>query len=129
LELDAASLPADFAMLRQTSWPVVVRPLQNFYLDIPISAQRAISGFVFVDQDRNGKFDPEKDQPVEGARVTTGKIEVVTGKGGAYILRNVTAGAIEVRAHTSWGTKSEVIRIELGTGPTRRYGINLAVPR
>jgi hypothetical protein len=129
LELDPASLPADFAMLRQTSWSVVVRPLQNFYLDIPISAQRAVSGVVFIDKDGDGKFDAEKDQPIVGARVKTGKIEVVTGNGGAYILRNISAGVIEVRAHTSWGTESEVIRIEMGTGPTRRYAINLAVPR
>ena len=129
LELDPETLPADFAMLRQTSWPVVVRPLQNFYLDIPISAQRAVSGFVFVDQDGNGKFDPEKDQPIAGARVRTGKIEVVTGSGGAYILRNIPYGTIEVRARSPWATESTVIQVELGAGPTRRYGINLCVPK
>ena len=127
LELAPETLPADFAMLRQTSWSVVVHPLQNFYLDIPISAQRAVSGFVFVDQDGNGKFDPEKDQPIAGARVRTGKIEVVTGSGGAYILRNIPYGTIEVGARSPWGTESTVIQVELGTGPTRRYGINLCV--
>lgn len=129
LELDPATVPADFVMPRQTSWTIVVRPLQNFYFDIPISAQRAVSGFVFIDQDGNGKFDPEKDQPIEGARVSTEKIEVVTGKGGAYILRNIPNGAIEVHARSPWGTESSTVRIELATGPTRRYGINLAVQR
>jgi len=129
LEIDPATLPADFAMPRQTSWPVVVHPLQNFYLDIPISAQRAVSGFVFVDQDGNGKFDPVKDLPVEGARVRSGKTEVTTGSGGAYILRNMPYGSLEVRARSPWGTESTVIHVELSTGPTRRYNINLAVPK
>jgi hypothetical protein len=129
LELDPATLPADFVVLRKTSWPIVIFALQNFYLDIPISAQRAISGFVFVDQDGNGKFDPRMDKPIEGARVRSGKTEVVTGSGGAYILRNMPFGTIELRAHSPWGTDSTVIQLELSSGPTRRSGINLSVPK
>lgn len=128
LELDPASLPADFRMLQQSSWPVIVQPLQNLYLDIPILAQRAVSGVVFIDQDGDGKFTPEKDQPVEGARVVTGKIEVTTGKGGAYILRNLPCGSIEIHARTQTGTKSPLLRIALGAEPTRRSGVNFAVP-
>ena len=128
LELDPASLPADFRMLRQTSWPVLVRPLSNFYLDIPISAQRAVSGVVFIDQDGDGKFNPEKDQAVEGALVVTGTAEVTTGKRGAYILRNLPSGAIKIRARTQAGGESAVLSISLGAEPTRRSGVNFTVP-
>jgi hypothetical protein len=128
LELDPASLPPDFRMLGQTSWPVIVQPLINLYLDIPISAQRAISGVVFIDQDGDGKFTPEKDRAVEGARVVTGKTDVTTGKSGAYILRNLPSGSIEIHARTQSGGKSAVLCIALDAEPTRRSGVNFAVP-
>lgn len=129
LELDPATLPADFRMLGQTSWSVTVQPLLNLYLDIPISAQRAVSGFVYIDQDGDGKFNPEKDRAVEGARVVTGKTEVATGKSGAYLLRNLPSGSIEIRARTQAGNESALLTISLGAEPTRRSGVNFAVPR
>jgi hypothetical protein len=129
LELDAASLPADFRTMQQTSWPVIVQPLSNFYLNIPIVAQRAVSGIVFIDQDGDGKFSREKDQPVEGARVITGRIEVTSGKGGAYILRNLPSGSIEIHARTQVGGESAVLSLTLGAEPTRRSGVNFPVPR
>jgi uncharacterized protein (DUF2141 family) len=127
LELEPATLPADFRMPAQTSWLVTVEPLGNFYLDIPLAAQRAASGVVFIDTDGNGKFDAEKDVPVEGARVMSGKREAITGKDGAYILRNLPAGKLELRARAPWGSESDFIGIDLAEGPTRTKGINFAV--
>jgi hypothetical protein len=82
---------------------------------------------VFIDKDGNGKFDAEKDEPVEGARIICGKTEATTGKDGMYILRNLPAGTLEARAKTSWGAESEVVRIILGAEPVRRKGLNFAV--
>jgi hypothetical protein len=127
LEIDPATLPADFRVPPRSSWVVTVKPLQTFFLDVPLSAQRALYGVVFVDKDGDGKFDPEKDQPVEGARVTAGKTEVITGKGGRYILRNLPSGRMEVRARAPWGTESGIIIIDLAEGPIRGMGINLAI--
>jgi hypothetical protein len=127
LEIDRASLPADFQMPSQTSWGITVAPLQSFYLDVPLSAQRSISGAVFIDRDGDGKFDPEKDQTIEGARVIVGKAEVMTGNGGIYLMRNVPYGRIEVRAAAPGGRESIVYIIELGEEPSRRRGVNLAV--
>jgi hypothetical protein len=127
LEIDPATLPADFRILKQTSWVVTIEPLQNFYLDVALSAQRAVSGVVFVDKDGDGKFDPEKDETVEGASVIVGKTEVISGRGGAYILRNIPSGKISVRARAPWGAQSLAVTIELGDEPTSRKGVNLAV--
>jgi SdrD B-like domain/Pilus formation protein N terminal region len=129
LEVDATTLPADFRVPAQTSWIVVVAPLQSFYLDIPLRAQRAVSGVVFIDTDGNGKFDSGKDKPVEGARVGIGTIEVVTGITGAYILRGLPAGLIAIRARTPSGAESHAINIELSEEPVTRRGVNLAVAR
>jgi hypothetical protein len=129
LAIDPATLPADFQVLKQTSWAITIEPLRNFYLDIPLLAQRAVSGVVFIDVNSDGKFDATQDEPIEGARVIAGKTEVITGKGGSYILRNMRAGKIEVRARAPWGGESIVVIVELGEEPTRRKGINLATGR
>jgi hypothetical protein len=129
LEIDPATLPADFRLPHRTSWPFTVAALQSFYLDIPLEAQRAISGVVFIDKDANGKFDPERDEPVEGAHVITGPIEVISGKSGSYILRGLPAGRLAIRTRTALGTESQPIIVELGVAPVTRRGLNLAVLR
>lgn len=125
--LDPATLPPDFRVPAQTTWAIEVRPLQNSYLDIPVVAQRAVSGVVFIDKDGNGKFDREKDEPIAGARVFGGKMEAVTGKEGTYILRNVPAGRIDVRACAPWGVESEVVKIDIGDGPISKKGVDFIV--
>lgn len=129
VEIDRASLPADFHVPAQTSWIVTIAPLQNVYLDLPLSAQRSISGVVFIDKDGDGKFDPDRDQPIEGARVIANKTEVITGSAGAYLLRNMPYRKIEVYVFAPWGARSAVSIVELGEGPTRRKGVNLVVTR
>ncbi|MCM3869482.1 MAG: hypothetical protein ND895_02125, partial [Pyrinomonadaceae bacterium] len=129
LEVDSTTLPADFRVPAQTSWTIVVAPLQSLYQDIPLCAQRAVSGVVFIDTDANGKFDLGKDMPVAGARVGIGTIEVVTGITGAYILRGLPAGRIAIRARTPSGVESPPINIELSEEPVTRRGVNLPVAR
>ena len=129
LEIDPATLPANFRIPSQRSWTVVVKPLASFYLDIPQVAERAVSGIVFIDKNGNGNFDPEQDQTVEGARVITGQTEVLTGESGAYVLRGLAAGRIEVRARTPWGFESLPVTIELSAQPVTLRSVNLIVKR
>lgn len=127
LEIDPASLPSDFIVPAQMSWMVTIEPLQIFYLDIPFSAQRAVSGVVYMDKDGSGSFDPAKDELVEGAYVESGSNVVRSGKNGAYILRGLPAGRIEIRIRSSSNVESHPIIIELSEEPTTRRGVNLVV--
>ena len=129
VEIDLDTLPPDFRPPGQTSWPVTVAPLHGSYLDIPITAQRAVAGIVFVDKDGDGRFDQQKDEPVAGARVIAGKVEASTGPNGSYILRNLPAGTVEIRVRTPWGGESRAITVELGAEPTIRRGVNIPVTR
>ena len=129
LEIDLATLPANFRMPSQSSWSITVKPLENFYLDIPQVAERAVSGIVFIDKDGNGKFDPENDETVPGVRVMTGLTEVATGESGSYLLRGLPAGKIQVRARTPWGFESLPVTIELQAQPVTRRAVNLIVKR
>jgi hypothetical protein len=128
IEIDPTTLPPDFNLPRQTSWQVTVEPLQSFYVDIPLVAQRAVSGVVFVDKDGDGKFDPQKDEAVEGARVLAGRVEVTTAKGGSYMLRGLPAGRIEMHAISPWGTESRLLKITFGAAPDTQRAVHLSVP-
>lgn len=127
LELDLDSLPPDFQPPAQTSWTLKVVPLRGTYLDVALSAQRAVSGVVFVDTDGDGQFDPQKDEPVEGARVVAGGVEAVTGRGGAYILRHLPAGKLELRALNAAGAAGSTLTIELEAEPVMRRRLNLII--
>jgi hypothetical protein len=127
LAMDVSTMPADFRLPEQTSWVVVVEPLQSLYVDIPLFAQRAISGVVFVDKDGDGRYDPAKDQPVAGAMVFAGNSKATSGKDGAYVIRNLPAGKLAVYATVANELGSHPITILLSSEPTRSTGINLAV--
>ena len=129
LEVDVASLPPDFRIPSQSAWPVTINPIESSYFDIPQVAERAVSGVVFIDTDGNGKFDPEKDQTIEGALVISGTRKVATGAGGAYVLRGLPAGRVELRARTSWGTESLAVALDLPAQPITRSPVNLVVMR
>lgn len=127
LEIDSETLPPDFRLPQQTSWTITVEALKGTYLDIPIAAQRAVSGIVFIDKDRDGKFDPGKDEPMKGARVAAGLAEVVTGENGFYILRNLPAGSVEIQLFLPSQIHGRLITIELGAEPTLKRAVNFAI--
>jgi protocatechuate 3,4-dioxygenase beta subunit len=127
LEIDTATLPANFRVPTQTSWPITVNPLQGIYLDIPLAAQRAVSGTVYMDFDGDGKFSSENDTPIPGAFVRIGQAEAITDNTGSFILRNIVAGKAEIRAGTTRGYASRAITIELPASPSMLRGVDLAI--
>ena len=128
LEIDPASIPTDFRLPGQTSWPITISPLQGSYTDLPLIAERAVSGIVFIDRDANGQFDAGRDEAIKGARVSAaGRSEGWTDEHGSYILRNLPAGRIGVRAELPTGRKNETTYIELGPNPVFRKNLNLLV--
>jgi hypothetical protein len=127
LGIDTATLPANFRLTAQTTWPITVSPLQGLYLDLPFAAQRAISGIIYLDRDGDGQYDPQKDVVVEGARIAAGNSQAVSNRQGLYLLRNLPAGRIEVHVSLSTGKGSGIVNIELGPDPILRNGVNLMV--
>lgn len=127
LEIDPSTLPPNFLSPEQTSWSINVEPLQRFYLDIPILAQRAISGVVFIDKDGDGRFDPQKDEPVEAALVTANGAATISDQKGAYLLRNLPAGNIKLQAVSQNCVVSLPLFIELDAEPVTRRSVNLII--
>jgi hypothetical protein len=127
LEIDPASLPADFRPPARRSWPVTLSPLQDFFMDIPVAAQRAVSGIIFIDHDGDDRFDPARDRPLAGVRVTTGKAETATDSNGSYLLRGLPAGHVTLRVTRQDG-RSRGTSLDLGPGPTFTRGHNVGFP-
>jgi hypothetical protein len=129
IEVDPETLPAYFRMPAQTSWEMSVLPVRGCYLDIPIFAQRRVSGVVFIDKDKDGKFDPAVDEAVPNATVISGKVKAVTGPDGSYLLRGLPAGTIEVTATAPDGRTSSPFSLELPPEPLIKSGVNLPITR
>jgi hypothetical protein len=122
LEIDPTSLPADFRLPARLSWPVTLSPMQGFFMDIPLSAQRAVSGVVFLDRDGDGRFEPAHDLPLAGARVAAGRAETTTDVDGSYLLRGLPAGRLAVRVTPRDGGGSIETSLDLGPDPAFRRG-------
>lgn len=127
LELDGATVPPDFNLPAQISWPVKVNPLRGTFVDVPLVAQRAITGIVFIDRNGNNQYDEGIDEAIEGARIDTSRSRAVSGRGGVYILRGLPAGRIELRVTTPAGRPGPTTLVELETGPVIRRAVNVAI--
>jgi hypothetical protein len=129
VQLDEETLPPYFRMPERTSWELSVQPVRGSYVDIPLFAQRRISGVVFVDKDGDGTLDPAVDEVVANATVVAGQIKAVSGPDGAYLLRGLPAGKIKIVATSAGGRNSAPLTIELDAGPSIKPAVNLVIPR
>lgn len=129
LEIDAATLPVNFRIPAQIAREIKVAPLAGFYLDIPVAAQRAVAGVVFVDKDGDGQFNPQTDEPVEGALVTANETTVVSDRSGAYMVRNLGAGRIKIAVRSPLKAVNPPAFVELSSEPTTKRAFNIAVQR
>lgn len=124
LEVDPATLPADFRLHAGASWPLTVAPLLGVFANIPLAAQRAVAGRAFIDVDRDGGFDPRRDSALAGIRISAAGVGTVTAADGSYLLRNLPAGRLVLRAEPAGGDPREVA-VELEAGPSFRRNLNL----
>jgi Pilus formation protein N terminal region len=124
LEVDPATLPADFRLHADAAWPLTVSPLRGVFASIPVAAQRAVAGRVFIDGNRDGNFDPQRDSALAGISVSAAGVETLTAADGSYLLRNLPAGRVRLRAVRAGGDSREVT-VELEAGPSFVRNLNL----
>jgi hypothetical protein len=124
LEVDAATLPADFRFHAGASWLLTVSPLRGIFQGVPVAAQRAVAGRVFIDGDGDSTFDPRRDTALAGILIYAAGVETLTATDGSYLLRNLPAGHVLVRALRPGGRAREVTA-ELGTEPSYRRNLNI----
>lgn len=127
IEISTATLPANFRIPTITSTPVTVAALRASYCDVPLTAQRAIAGIVFVDKDGDGRYTYGKDEPVGGAAVTVNGHPMVTDATGAYLARNLPFGRIDLSVVSREGGAASLFFTELGSQPEIRRGFDLRI--
>lgn len=129
IEIDPTSLPANFNIPGITSSTISVKALQSAYYDVPLAAQRAVAGIVFIDKDGDGRYTVGMDKPVEGASVTVDNRSSISGIDGAYLLRNLRAGKIELLVRSGSGAENTSIIVELGAEPVTQQSIDIPITR
>ena len=127
LQVDPNTLPENFHVPSKTAWDFSLGPLQNLYFDLPFTAQRAVSGIVYLDVDGDDRFDSRKDVVVAGARIVAGASEAVSNREGLYLLRSLPAGPSTIEVYSPAGKLSGRVRVELGPEPVFRTGVNLKI--
>ena len=129
IEIDPASLPANFNIPGITSSPINVEALHSTYYDVPLAAQRAVAGVVFIDRDGDGRYTVGNDEPVQGASVTIDNKSSISGVDGAYLLRNLPAGKTELIVRFGSGAENTSIIVELGAEPVTQQSIDIPITR
>lgn len=127
VEFDSKSLPLNFQIPAVMSSSIVVEPLRSSYYDVPIAAQRAIAGILFIDNDHDQLYTAGKDRPFEGASVYMNDKNAISDADGAYILRNLPAGPAKLIVRLANGTEITSRILELSTGPVTVRSVNLPV--
>ncbi len=96
---------------------------QIYEYDVPLKAQRSISGYVFEDVDGNGRMSGDE-RGMSGIVVRLGSEEIMTNKDGFYVFRSLTPGNYEIQVDESLTrgsytlTSRETFEIEISSQPT-----------
>lgn len=124
--IDPISIPTRFRMGNSYEWTVDVKAQAPAAIDIPVIAERSISGTVFVDKDRNGEYRPGKDEPVAGALITVGGAFAITKADGTYSFRDLPAGRLAVLVEWPDSAERTHVLLHLPGGPVKNRVVNIA---
>ena len=133
LSVDVSSIPDGYRTLIPVQQGFQPREGEVVRQDLPLKAQRSVSGSVYVDADGNrGRRPGEKG--VEGVRLRLDGQQAVTEADGAFRFTNVQPGRYSLRPDPSARlpsgyrfASSEPLRLEVPEGPFVRERFDLAV--
>jgi hypothetical protein len=129
IEIDPETVPANYRLAGIASSMIIVAPVHSSYYDMPIAAQRAITGIVFIDKDGDGRYTFGNDETVEAASVAVNDTVATTGANGAYILRDLPAGRANIRVTSQGRTAVTSFFLDLGPEPMTRRAFDLRIER
>ncbi len=126
IRVDPISLPARFRVRDDAGRTVDVTQRVPTKIDLPISAERAITGTVFIDKDGNGEFSAGKDVPVQGAMITMGGAFAVSKADGTYSFRDLPAGRVAILVEWPGRDLRTHVLLHLANGPVKNRVVNIA---
>jgi hypothetical protein len=127
IDLDPISIPSRYQMSRVTVPAIRVETASHSMIDIPVAAQRFVTGIVFVDLNGDGRFRIDDDVPVKGAQITVSGGMAVTNEHGWYILRDLPAGRLAFLVACPERSENTHALLHLGPGPATNRVLNIAL--
>lgn len=127
IDLDPVSIPAKFRIPVVRDSGINVLASRWSYVDIPIAAQRSITGIVFIDKDGDGRYKAGNDEPVEGAYMTINGNLAVSDMKGWYILRDLPAGRIGLLVSRANKDENTHVVFDLEAGPVTKRIVNVPI--
>ncbi|MEQ1642890.1 MAG: hypothetical protein ABL959_05550 [Pyrinomonadaceae bacterium] len=88
-----------------------------------------ISGFVFIDKNGNGQYEPGKDKPIPGAHITGNGRFVVSDADGSYVLNDLPTGRTAVLVSLPKKNDNAHMVLDLGPGPAANRILNIPMNR
>ena len=123
----AEDLPANYVAPAQAQ-QVHVEPVATAVADLPVRALRSISGRVLL---KTGPDAAPKLEPIAGVTVVAGGSTATTDAEGRYALRDLPAGAVEIRVVPVRDVPSNLHAplgvVRLKTEPTRIENANIII--
>ena len=132
LELDSNSIPPDYNIPSELTRHVALTAQQALYLEQPLTAERTVSGVVYLDANGNGIFDAG-DKPVPFADLEIDHLKFRADASGRFLMRGLKPGEfiISVRAtyHANGITKElgRSLSISLPIEPVQLRNFDIAV--
>jgi len=127
LTLAAEDLPANY-VAPETPQQIHVDPIATAVADLPVRALRSIAGRVLL---RTGPDQAPRLEPVAGVTIVAGHATAVTDAQGRYSLRDLPAGAIEIRVvpvrEVPQNMRAPLGVVRLKTEPTRIENANIII--
>lgn len=94
--MDANVIPVGFACPTNLEQIFKIEGGQDIYLDFPVIRSGKISGAVFIDKNRNGKWD-ENEKGAEDILILANAVPKYTSFNGKYRFTNIIPGIIKVK--------------------------------
>ena len=114
--IDPFSLPSGY--LPGMAQSITLMPRENREIFFPVTAQRSLSGRVYRDRNRNGKWD--EGEGLSRKTVRWGKAATQTDTQGRYLLKNLQSG--NHRVESAGGSSQQV---KIGETPTQMIHIDV----
>ena len=129
VEIDPLSIPAKYRIQAATPLTINVERSRRSTVDLPIAAKRNITGIAFIDKDGDGLYKPGKDEPVEGACISTEGHFAVSNSNGWYILTDLPAGRIGLLVNWPGKNENTHVVLNLANGPVTNRIVNISKDR
>jgi hypothetical protein len=117
IEIDRRTVPAAIPDPARKVAYITVDLNKETRLDLTLSPAATIAGVVYLDADRDGRFDPAKDSPIAGASVIVDGQTIFSARDGWYSIADVATGRQSLLVSWPNGQKSRVV---LDLDPGRR---------